>query len=131
MAIVAVSRNRVGVDIERLRSMDACDAIARTTFSSSEYLAQARLPSDIRQRAFFQCWTRKEAVVKALGGGLSIPLDSFEVTVEPDVPARVVRFAGWTRPQWSLLHLAPTAEIIGAVAAPYEVRSVEATLLDG
>jgi 4'-phosphopantetheinyl transferase len=129
MAIVAVSRRAVGVDIERLRPMDDYDAIARSVFAPPEYLTQTRLPSHLKQRTFFERWTRKESVVKALGGGLSLPLDSFEVTAGSDAPPRVVRFGGLMNPAWSLLHLEPADGIIGAVAAPYEIKATQAVML--
>src|SRR5258708_7381983 len=62
--------NGIGVDVERIRPIENRDAIAERYFSRSEY---GQVLSD---EAFFQCWTRKEAYIKAVGGGLSIPLRS-------------------------------------------------------
>jgi 4'-phosphopantetheinyl transferase len=80
IAVVAVSAGRdVGVDVERIRGDFACEPIARRFFSrtESERLAGAGAPERVRE--FFRCWTRKEAVVKAVGFGLSLPLETFTV----------------------------------------------------
>lgn len=82
IAVVAVSAGRdVGVDVERIRGDLACVAIARRFFSrtESERLAGAGTPERVRD--FFRCWARKEAVVKAVGFGLSLPLETFTVPV--------------------------------------------------
>lgn len=83
--LVAITLARkVGVDIEFLkRDLDVLD-IARRFFSSAEKRAIEDLPDELRQDAFFSCWTRKEAFIKARGEGLSCPLDSFDVSVMPD-----------------------------------------------
>jgi 4'-phosphopantetheinyl transferase len=83
-ALVAVSRERcVGVDVERLRDDLDHDKIAVRFFSARERSLLARLAGEERRRAFYRCWTRKEAYVKALGKGLTIPLDRFHVSVGP------------------------------------------------
>jgi 4'-phosphopantetheinyl transferase len=89
LALVAVTRGRdVGVDVERVdRERDR--RVARRFFAASEHAAIEALPERERDLAFLRCWTAKEAYVKALGRGLSLPLDSFEVTVTP--PVRLVR----------------------------------------
>ena len=68
--------------------------IARRFFSPEETAELLELPSAEKTEAFFHCWTRKEAYIKAMGGGLSIPLDSFRVTLRPGVPARMVSLDG-------------------------------------
>jgi 4'-phosphopantetheinyl transferase len=89
LAIIAVSRTReVGVDIERIRSDVAAEAIAARFFSPAEAAALAGLPPEDRHKAFFRLWTRKEAYVKAVGLGLSIPLSSFEITIGERVEFR-------------------------------------------
>jgi len=83
--LVAVALGRkVGVDIECLnRDLNVLE-IAQRFFSPTERHAIEVLPGALRRDAFFACWTRKEAFVKARGEGLSCPLDSFDVSVMPD-----------------------------------------------
>ena len=74
-------------------------------------------PGD-RVRGFFNAWTRKEAIVKALGRGLSIPLDSFEVALRPDEPPAVLDWnvPGAAAGRWQLHHLEPRRGYVGALA---------------
>jgi len=81
LALVALARSReVGVDIERVRRVDA-DAIAARFFSVPERVALRQLGQHLRAEAFFQCWTRKEAYLKATGAGLTAALDDFDVSL--------------------------------------------------
>jgi len=113
---VALHRE-VGLDIERIDPARAGDRIAERTFSPSEVVALRALPEGERVAAFHRCWTRKEAYLKARGFGISIPLDSFEVTLGPGEPARLLA----TRPdpadagRWSLVDLNPGPGFAGAL----------------
>jgi 4'-phosphopantetheinyl transferase len=103
-ALVAVSGEApVGIDIERVQSeIDVMD-IASHFFSPAERATLARIREDRRLAAFFKCWTSKEAYIKALGQGLSIPLQEFDVCVDPDCPARLLRpFAEHLNGLWFL-----------------------------
>lgn len=83
--LVAISdRRRLGVDIEFVRRDLDVQEIAGRFFSSEETRALTQVPASLRYDAFFSCWTRKEAFVKARGEGLSMPLNSFDVSVMPD-----------------------------------------------
>jgi len=110
----------VGVDVEWLRNVPDQQTIARSHFAASERATLDALPLEDRTLAFFRCWTRKEAFVKALGEGLSHPLDRFEVTLAPDVPARLVAIDGdaAAAAAWSLFSLDPEPGYVAAVAAP-------------
>jgi 4'-phosphopantetheinyl transferase len=89
--LLAIStRGRVGVDHECVRPQFADGAVAERYFAPGEVRRLGALAAESRHAAFFRCWTRKEALLKANGAGLSLPLQSFEVTLEPDQPARLV-----------------------------------------
>lgn len=81
-ALLAFSLDRdVGVDVERIRPNLDHDVLAQRYFSPAEQKALVALPLPERCAAFFRCWTRKEAYIKAHGAGLSLPLDSFDVSI--------------------------------------------------
>jgi 4'-phosphopantetheinyl transferase len=77
------SERRIGVDIERHPAPDDGDAVARHFFAPAEVATLNSLSGDRRSTAFLRCWTRKEAYIKARGDGLSLALDSFEVSLAP------------------------------------------------
>jgi 4'-phosphopantetheinyl transferase len=92
LLLIALARGaELGVDVEAVRPDIDHAAIARRFFSACEQAALLALPDPLRARGFFAIWTRKEAYVKLLGGGLSIPLDGFDVSL--DEPARLLRGA--------------------------------------
>jgi 4'-phosphopantetheinyl transferase len=77
----------IGVDIERIRPEFGGFAIAERFFAPGEIATLRGLPEDVRSLAFFHGWTRKEAYIKAKGKGLALPLDEFEVAIDPAQPA--------------------------------------------
>jgi 4'-phosphopantetheinyl transferase len=126
IALYAVGlRRQIGVDVEQVRALDDLAALAERNFSRAERAALFALPPEQRPVAFFACWTRKEAYVKALGDGLAHPLDAFTVAFAPASPARIVDIAGDTRAasQWTLaaLDVAPGHEAAVAIDAPVTV----------
>ena len=119
MAVLAVSdRYEVGVDIERIQPLK--EDVAGHFFSPAERSALTSLPPDDYLEAFYRCWTRKEAFVKAHGAGLSLPLDAFDVSIDAAGEPRLLRLAGDpdASTQWRLLELAVPHGFLGAVAAP-------------
>lgn len=117
LAALAVSRQReIGVDIEHVRALK--EDVAERFFSAREVTALRAMPADRQLEAFYRCWTRKEAIVKAIGEGLSHALDSFDVTLGADAPAAVERFAGEADASrvWRLAHFDPAPGYMGAVA---------------
>jgi 4'-phosphopantetheinyl transferase len=120
LALIALTRTRrVGIDVERIRSLPDADGLVRRFFAPAEQARYMSLPAESRTLAFFRCWTRKEAVVKASGHGLSQPLDEFEVSLGPDEPARLLRIPGLSNPSegWSLHSFQPVPGHTAAVAA--------------
>lgn len=91
LALYAVACGReVGVDVERVREGMDYEGIAENFFSRREVGMLRALPVGQRTEGFFNCWTRKEAYVKALSKGLSLPLDRFDVSLAPGEPARLL-----------------------------------------
>jgi 4'-phosphopantetheinyl transferase len=119
MAVYAIGPERlIGVDVEGVRPIPDCLALAASTFSESESKQIAALPPAVQLLAFYNGWSRKEAYVKALGTGLGTPLDGFEVSLAPDQPAEIVAIEGDYEHarNWSLFDLQPAAGYVGALA---------------
>jgi 4'-phosphopantetheinyl transferase len=119
VALYAIgARSRIGVDVEQIRPLDDLEALAERNFSAAERRALLALPPAAREPAFFACWTRKEAFIKALGDGLSYPLDAFTVSFAAGEPARFVEIRGEpaTAAQWTLAALDVGAGYAAAVA---------------
>ncbi|NJL95993.1 MAG: 4'-phosphopantetheinyl transferase superfamily protein [Anaerolineae bacterium] len=95
-------RVAVGVDLEQVRPLDDLERVARHHFTPQEQAALLTLPAAQRLRAFYACWTRKEAVVKATGAGLSAALTRVEVSLAPGAPAQVLRLGAQLAPAWTL-----------------------------
>jgi 4'-phosphopantetheinyl transferase len=108
----------VGVDVEFIRPEFTGDDIARRFFSPAEVSSLGALPDEVRSRAFFNCWSRKEAFIKAKGLGLSLGLDQFDVTLEHDVPVAVLatRWDESEAARWSLKAIDVGADYAGALA---------------
>jgi 4'-phosphopantetheinyl transferase len=110
MALLAVARNRdVGVDVEFRRADFATDEIAQRFFSRSEQNQLRATAPEKKTEAFFNCWTRKEAYIKARGEGLSFPLDQFDVSFAPDAPPALLgnRLDPAEVGRWSFEELSP------------------------
>lgn len=119
LILYAVSwQQEVGIDVEYIRPETSDETIAEQFFSPAEVAKLRALPSALQSQAFFNCWTRKEAYLKARGEGLSLPLDSFEVSLDAQAPVSLkVYHAPREGERWQLYHLAPQLQYVGAVAA--------------
>jgi 4'-phosphopantetheinyl transferase len=108
----------VGVDVERIRHVSDAEGIAARFFAPSENEIFQATDVDRRDEAFFACWTRKEAFIKAVGEGLSYPLDSFEVAFSVGEEPRLVSVDGNKEQaaRWSLFALSPAPGYGGALA---------------
>ena len=125
VALLAVSEDKqLGVDVEHIRSDFATEDIARRFFSRAEVEVFDKLAEDERVNAFFRCWTRKEAYIKAIGLGLSQPLDGFDVTLAPGEPAVLVRAGEGDTGRWTFSDINVGAAFAAALAAESPVSEI-------
>ena len=120
LALCAITRRRaVGVDLERIRRLRGLEAIAERYFTGQEAATLREMPPHRQLEAFFEGWTRKEALVKATGYGLFQALDSFEVSLVAGEQVIDVQ-AGPGQPRcalWKIVTLSPGHGYAGALAA--------------
>ena len=129
LAVVALARGEpLGVDVEVLREMPEALSISKSFFAAPERDVLASVPEAQRDQTFFNCWTRKEAYLKATGDGLSVPLDRFTVTLHPDHDCRFEEIDGDPEQaaRWTLIAFAPQAGAVGALASERRDLSVGA-----
>jgi len=117
LALYAVTQSRrIGIDLEYIREIDALN-VAEHFFSREESDNLRCLPADQQRAAFFTCWTRKEAYIKAIGEGLARSLQSFEVSILPDKPELL-----WCENdpaeinRWSFANVSPSADYAATLA---------------
>jgi 4'-phosphopantetheinyl transferase len=118
LAVYAFAQaQELGVDVEAMRPLADADGIASRFFSATEKQAYQTLASCHRRTGFFNCWTRKEAFVKALGDGLSHALEDFDVSLAPGEPARILRVADTPGDAcgWRLESFVPAPGFVGAL----------------
>lgn len=119
VALVAVTRiGEVGIDVERIRPIkDVTELVARF-FSIRESELFQKLPAEVKPTAFFNLWTRKEAMLKATGEGITRSLKQVEVSFLPEDSTRVLLIAGDSEKasHWTLTHLNPRPGFVGALA---------------
>ncbi len=119
LALYGFARGReIGVDLEYIQEVPELDQIAARFFSESENAVLNTLPESEKQEAFFNCWTRKEAYIKAIGNGLAHPLDQFDVSLVPGEPVRLLKVEGDAQEadRWSLKSLMPAPGYVAALA---------------
>ena len=111
-------RQEIGIDVEYVRDMPDAEEIALTTFSSLENKMLQKLPEYQRQEAFFNCWVRKEAYIKAIGNGLYHSMDRFDVSLAPGEPARLMSIEGSAAQafDWFMKSLTPQDGYVAALA---------------
>jgi 4'-phosphopantetheinyl transferase len=119
LALYAFTYERdVGIDVEYIRPIAEFEDIAERFFSRQEYTALHALTAEKKLEAFFNCWTRKEAFLKATAVGLAQPLNQFEVSLVPGEPAVLLSVDGdfQKAAPWSLQDLKPAGGYTAALA---------------
>jgi len=116
LALIGVAKCELGLDVEKVRHLESLRQIAERHFSDTEFGKLDALQGGAQELAFYRCWTRKEAYIKALGEGLSMALDSFDVSLD-EAPELLACHDGREDPaEWSMLDVSPGPEFVGALA---------------
>jgi 4'-phosphopantetheinyl transferase len=128
VALFAFTRKfNIGVDVEFVNPNIEVKEIAASFFSTNEIKNLLELPEKEQTLGFFNCWTRKEAFIKAVGEGLSFPLDKFEVSLEPNKSAKLL--ATYWQPEdvskWSIYSLFPEPNFVGSLVIEGFVEKVK------
>lgn len=119
LGLCAVTQGRkLGVDLEKIRPDFIKEQIPEHFFSPQEAAKLRALPILLQEKAFFRCWTRKEAYLKAKGGGLSFKLNQFEVSFVPGEPAAILNIFDNPKEKnrWTLIDIDPGPGYAGALA---------------
>jgi 4'-phosphopantetheinyl transferase len=119
MALFAISHQpKIGIDIEYIRPILDMEHVAANTFSRNENAELRSVPHHLALEGFFNCWTRKEAFVKAIGSGFSFPLQDFDVSLTPGRSAKLLFVAGSESEaaRWSMHDLKFSPDYAAAVA---------------
>jgi 4'-phosphopantetheinyl transferase len=128
LALYAITVDcEIGVDVEELRDIPEMEQVASHYFSKAEAIQLLSIGDEIATReAFYRCWTRKEAYIKAVGDGLYLPLDQFQVTLLSDAPAKFIHIGNDSAAaaQWTLQHLDPAPNYFGALAYHAAPRTI-------
>lgn len=118
VAVYTFSRGReIGIDVEAVRELRDADDLAARFFSRRENEAYLALDPRDRPLGFFNCWTRKEAFIKALGDGLYYPLDRFDVSLAPGEPSKILRVEDTPGDEcgWCMESFSPAPGFVAAV----------------
>lgn len=125
-----VLKHPIGIDVEWINPKVEIEQVSQHFFAENERKRLMALPEVERLPAFFNCWTRKEAFIKATGDGLSFPLNKFEVSLTADEPATLLatHWDAKERDKWSLFDVAMGEGYKGALAVRRKVLVVNKTL---
>jgi len=105
-ALIAISlKQNIGIDVEKINRQSNYDSLVTRFFSKAEQSEFNALPEMIRAKAFCACWTRKEAFIKAVGDGITYGLDTFDVTVDPELQTPKINLHKPSSEYWSAINL--------------------------
>lgn len=132
LTVIAIGWEPMGIDVEKVRRIEDCESLARRHFSRREQEALLVLPAELRYRAFYVCWTRREAILKAGGTGLSALCSLHDVEFDLAGGVHRVRMQdeGASKTDWIVADFEPCEDAVGAVAVPQMISTVAATFVD-
>jgi 4'-phosphopantetheinyl transferase len=128
-ACAVSSGGPLGMDIEHIHPLDDMLAMAQHFFAPAEVQRLFAIPESERTYSFFECWTRKEAVIKATGEGVSRPLDSFEVAFGRGIAPALLRLDNQPNPPWPMHSFNPAPDYLAALTSPTAIGDVRTIFL--
>jgi 4'-phosphopantetheinyl transferase len=129
VGVLAIAiEDELGIDVERIRALPDASAIAERFFAAGEILALRAAADEERSETFFRYWTRKEAVVKSFGRGLSLPLHGFELSPDGLAPEQVMfRGEDPSSARWVLPLTPPYPGFVAALATAGALPQIRAS----
>lgn len=127
IVLAFTQNNKIGIDVEFTKREIEVETIAKQFFSKKEITTLAAVDYNYKQQGFYNCWTRKEAFIKALGDGLSFPLSEFSVSLDSKKEATLLE-TNWNKKEkeeWHLTSFEPNTNYIGALAVKGKVSSIK------
>ncbi|GGW39324.1 4'-phosphopantetheinyl transferase family protein [Arenibacter certesii] len=126
-----VKNFNIGVDVEMFKSNFNVMDIALKFFSKKEVETLLTLPEYKREVAFYRCWTRKEAIIKADGSGMSFPLNTFSVTIDSDDKAELIEMSNGdlNKEKWRLFSIKLSVDYLAAVAVEGNIGHISSKAL--
>lgn len=119
LAIYAITQNKnIGIDIEHIKDDIATEQVAQKFFSHNEMNSLNKVPEKKRKRVFYQYWTRKEALLKATGKGISFPMDQFDVSLINGMDLSSIKFPQENKrhPHLYVQYIDPDENYVAAIA---------------
>ena len=128
-----VYEHAIGIDIEKIKNDFDTFEIASNFFSKKEIAALREIPESQKYKAFYRCWTRKEAFIKAKGIGLSFPLDKFSVTLDSDLNAELIQtqWDTYEKLKWQFTSFIPSEDYIAAFTVNSQIKDIQYFNWDG
>lgn len=127
IVLAFVQHNSIGIDVEYIKRNIEVKKIAKHFFSKEEIMSLFSMDESYYKQAFYNCWTRKEAFIKALGSGLSFPLDQFVVSLDSTKEAALLdtKWDEKEKDNWVLKSFEPAQDYIGAVTVKGKVSDIQ------
>ena len=125
LALIGIAGTELGLDCEKVRHLTSYYQIAEKHFSEDEFRGLSALGESDRLLAFYRCWTRKEAYIKALGEGLTMGLDTFDVSIDAEPRFLACRDGRSQACEWSMVDVSPATDFVAAVALKGAMPGVE------
>ena len=125
IVLAFIQQFELGVDVEYIKTDFEVMDIADNFFALDEIEKLKEVEKELQFEAFYRCWTRKEAFIKAKGSGLSFPLADFSVSIGEKAKLLATRWDADEKNEWSLSSFMPKNGYVGALAVHGPVKTIK------